>query len=244
MADTLPRARNAVRRLLAGLPLRNAPSSPTVPDQVHRTLASLYRFAAGHVDGASVLDWGCGTGFGAPRLMDGGARSVLGTDPDAKAIRYAEKRFAGDGVSFREAPLETPVGEGETFERLVAIEVLSRLSDPEAVLPQVLAHLEPHGTMAASLPPILDGPTLEIHRARHPQAPRMFLWDWADLLGELFEEISLYSHQPPDGVRLELASPHPSHLDEAAFRFDPIPVDDLDNVGTLGAVFVCGRLRG
>lgn len=246
-SDTLQRAENALRRLLAGLPPRNAPPSPEVPTQVYRTLGSIYRFAAGRVDGASVLDWGCGTGFGAPVLAEGGARSVLGVDPDAGAVRYARRRFAGDGVEFRVRPLDDPLdaeaGAGGPFDRLVAVSSLARLPDPEATLRRILGGLSPDGSLIASLPPILDGPTLELHRARHPEAARLFLWDWADLLGDLFGELRLYGHQPPDGVALELASPRPSQLDEAAFRFEEIPLDDLDNVGTLGAVFVCSTPR-
>jgi 2-polyprenyl-3-methyl-5-hydroxy-6-metoxy-1,4-benzoquinol methylase len=243
-SDTLRRVQNALRRLLAGLPLRNAPPSPEVPTQVFRTLGSIYRFAADRVAGRAVLDWGCGTGFGAPLLAAGGARSVLGVDPDAKAIRYARGRFAGDTVTFRVAPLEQPLENGDApVDVMVAVDSLARLPDPAATLSRVVEGLSPEGVLIASLPPILDGPTLELHRARHPAAARLFLWDWAELLDERFGELALYGHQPPEGVRLELASPRPSHLSEAAFRFEEIPLDDLDNVGTLGAVFVAGSPR-
>ncbi len=248
MADSLWRARNAARRLLAGLPPRNAPPSPEAPTDVFRTVASIYRFAAGHVAGATVLDWGCGAGFGSALLARSGARAVVGVDPDDSSIRHARKRYggsaaAGAAVDFRVAPLDDPASgwppERGPVERLVAVASLGRLADPEAALPRVAGALAPDGALVASLPPILDGPTLELHRARHPEAARLFLWDWADLLGRTFRELRVFSHQPPAGARLDLASPRPSTLDEAAFRFDEIPLDDLDNVGTLGALFVC-----
>lgn len=247
MADSLRRARNAARRLLAGLPLRDAPPSPDVPNQVFRALTSIYLFAAGRVDGRAVLDWGCGTGFGSALLAEGGARSVTGVDPDAAAIRYARRRFGGGTVGFGVRPLDAPLDPAEGAEpgvpaapygRLVAVGTLARLSDPEEAVGRAVAGLPADGGMIASLPPILDGPTLELHRGRHPEAARFFLWDWSDLLGRCFGELRVFSHQAPAGARLDLASPHPSDLDESAFRFEEIPLDDLDNIGTLGAVFV------
>lgn len=242
MHDSLWRTRNAVRRLVAGLPVSNAPPSPEAPSAVYRVLGSIYRFAADHhVDGASALDWGCGSGFGSAVLRDAGARPVLGVDPGEKAIRYARRRFRRPELDFRVAPLDLAGGALEglpPFERVVAVDVLGRLAEPERVVPELAARMAPGGVMVASLPPVLDGPTLEHHRARHPGAAGLFLWDWSDLLRGCFRELRLFRHLPPEGVLLDLASPRPSPLREEAFRFEEIPLDDLDNVGTLGAVFV------
>ncbi len=47
MRDQLWRARNAARRLLAGLPPVGGPVCPEAPTTVYRVLVSLYRFAGG-----------------------------------------------------------------------------------------------------------------------------------------------------------------------------------------------------
>lgn len=241
MHDQLWRARNAARRLFAGLPPVGGPACPEAPTAVYRVLVSLYRFAGGLVEGETAVDWGCGTGFGSALLIEAGARSVVGLDPDGASVRYARRRFARPGLDFRVADLELASEEVPSAARWVAVGTLGRLPDPEAVLPRVTDSLGPEGVLFASVPPVLDGPTLELHRARHPEAARYFLWDWADLLGRAFREVRLFGHQPPEGVRLELASPRPSALDPAAFRFEEVPLSDLDNVGSLGAVFVASR---
>lgn len=241
MHHQLWRARNAGRRLLAGLPPMGGPVCPEAPTTVYRVLVSLYRFAGVFVGGDPAVDWGCGTGFGSAQLLEAGARPVVGLDPDGASIRYARRRFGRPGLEFRVADLDLASGELPAAGRWVAVGTLARLPDPEAVLSRVAAALPPDGLLFASVPPVLDGPTLELHRARHPEAARLFLWDWADLLGRTFREVRLFGHHPPEGVRLELASPLPSRLDPAGFRFDEVPVSDLDNVGTLGALFVASK---
>ncbi|HUP43723.1 MAG TPA: methyltransferase domain-containing protein [Thermoanaerobaculia bacterium] len=238
MHDSLWRARNGLRRLVAGLPPAGGPVSPEAPTAVFAALSSIYRFAGRFVAGKAVLDWGCGTGFGSAILGAAGAGSVVGVDPDAAAIRYARRRFAGPGVGFRSGALEPAGPDLPPFERLVAVGTLARLRDPEAALPALAGAMGPEGLLVASVPPLLDGQTLELHLARHPGAARLYLWDWADLLGRRFRELRLYAHQPPAGVELDLASPRPSPLDPESFRFEEVPLSDLDNVGTLGAVFV------
>ena len=44
--------------------------------------------------GASILDFGCGTGLFAPTVRDAGLR-YRGYDPDAAAVRYASRRYPG-----------------------------------------------------------------------------------------------------------------------------------------------------
>ncbi|HSL83279.1 MAG TPA: methyltransferase domain-containing protein [Thermoanaerobaculia bacterium] len=244
MTDRLWRARNAARRLLAGLPPVGGPPFPEAPTAVYRVLASLYRFAGGFVAGEAVVDWGCGTGFGSAHLIEAGARSVMGLDPAPASIRYARRRFRRPGLELRVAELDLASAEVPAAGRWVAVDVLGRLADPEPVLSRLAAALPPEGVLIASLPPVLDGPTLELHRARHPEAARLFLWDWADLLGRAFREVRLFGHHAPPGVRLDLASPRPSPLDPAAFRFEEVPLADLDNVGSLGAVFVASGPAG
>lgn len=169
---------------------------------------------------------------------------MVGLDPAVASIRYARRRFGRPGLDFRVAALDLASPEAPVAGRWVAVDTLGRLADPEAVLPRVAAALPPDGLLVASLPPVLDGPTLELHRARHPEAARLFFWDWSDLLGRAFREVRLFGHHPPPGVRLELASPRPAPLDPADFRFEEVPVSDLDNVGPLGAVFVASKPAG
>lgn len=244
MSDALWRLRNGLGRVLAGLPPVGGPVSPQAPTGVFAALSSIYRFAGGFVQHAAVCDWGCGTGFGSAILHRAGAASVIGIDPDPRAVRYARRRFRDPVLAFRVAPFE-PAGDGlPPCERLVAVGTLARLEAPEAALERIASALLPGGMLIASLPPVLDGQTLERHLARHPRAARLYLWDWVELLEGSFRELLLFGHQPPPGAELDLASPRPSLLDPAAFRFEELPLAELDDVGSLGAVFVASGGRG
>jgi SAM-dependent methyltransferase len=54
------------------------------------------------VDGADLLDVGCGNGFHLPRFADLGARTVIGVEPHPPLVEEAERRVAGrPGVEVR-----------------------------------------------------------------------------------------------------------------------------------------------
>ncbi len=78
------RALNAAIKLRAGLTLRGENISPEIPTDLFRAAQSVYGFFAGYVPGARVLDLGCGAGYGAATLLEGGSRG------DGRRPRSAE----------------------------------------------------------------------------------------------------------------------------------------------------------
>lgn len=244
MSDAIYKVRNGLARLVHGLPAAGGPVSPEAPGDVYQTVRSIYRFAGGVCSGRATLDLLCGTGFGAAELLEAGCGPVVGVDPGGAAIRYARRSFAGDGLTFRRTAVDPLPEELPPFTAAVAVGALPRLPDPEATLAALAGRLGPEGLLVCSLPPILDGPTLEVHRGHEPGADHRYVWDWVGVLESSFRRLDLYRHLPPPGTELDLASPRPSRVRPERFRFEPIPLDDLDDVGHLTAVVVATGSTG
>lgn len=116
-----------------------------------------YLFAAELLRGegpARVLDAASGTGFGSAELALAG-HEVLGVDSDEKMLTYAQRRYAGPSVSYRQANLEAAdlnlPGQG-SFDAVVSFETLEHLVDPVGSLERLVGHLREEGVLICSLP--------------------------------------------------------------------------------------------
>src|SRR5437879_9470332 len=87
---------------------------------LERHLAA-YRFARTRAAGRSVLDAGCGEGYGAAMLAEV-ARHVVGIDR-AEAVATASARYHDPRLEFRAADLERIGALGERFELVLSFQV-------------------------------------------------------------------------------------------------------------------------
>jgi 2-polyprenyl-3-methyl-5-hydroxy-6-metoxy-1,4-benzoquinol methylase len=112
-----------------------------------------YRFAAELLAGR-VLDAGCGTGYGAAMLAAAPrVTEVLGVDGDARAIRHAERYYAGADTRFRRLDLLDPsLSLLGTFDGIACLEVLEHLTEPERLLEALDLALAPGGRLLVSTP--------------------------------------------------------------------------------------------
>ncbi|MCP4385976.1 MAG: bifunctional 2-polyprenyl-6-hydroxyphenol methylase/3-demethylubiquinol 3-O-methyltransferase UbiG [Hyphomicrobiales bacterium] len=101
--------------------------------------------------GLSILDIGCGAGLASEPLARMGA-AVTGVDPSAENIAVA-RHHAGEGsltIDYRATTAETLVGAGETFDAVLALEVLEHVSDVTAFVASCAALIRPGGLLIAS----------------------------------------------------------------------------------------------
>ncbi len=241
-ASLLRRASNALRRVAAGLPARGV-VSPEVADDLFQAHLALYLFAARYAVGRRVLDLGCGTGYGAARLVASGAASVVGLDVDQRLIRYARKRFAGPSVRFVVARAEALGGDLGLFDTVVAANLLAHLDQPALAIDQASRHLQPEGTLIASVPPIADDRAMEAHRAAGGHRSSLYLWDWETQIKRRFHDLALFRLAPPPGAAIDLADSSPSRLSAADFRAEEIALARSREAGSLAAIFVASRPR-
>jgi SAM-dependent methyltransferase len=113
-----------------------------------------YDWAARRADGAAVLDYGCGTGYGVARLAESAA-SVVGVDVSAAAVSYAESRYPAENARFQQiAPIEQgplPFPDG-SFDLVTSFQVIEHVPSPDAYVAEVRRVLKPGGTFLCVTP--------------------------------------------------------------------------------------------
>jgi SAM-dependent methyltransferase len=97
--------------------------------------------------GRSVLDLGCRSGALTRHFLDG--NEVVGVDVDRAALAKAKELGITPVVADVEEPLPFP---DETFDAVVAGELLEHLSFPEVLMAEVQRVLEPGGVLVGSVP--------------------------------------------------------------------------------------------
>lgn len=112
---------------------------------------SRYRFAARFASGKTVLDAGCGTGYGAVELA-ASACSVVAVDLDAETVRSASCHYTSSRLhwlcgSCTNLPLRSAV-----FDLIVAFEVIEHLVDWQELIVEARRLLAPGGLFLASTP--------------------------------------------------------------------------------------------
>ncbi len=121
-----------------------------------------YRFASQFVEGCSVVDLGCGTGYGATILHEAKAVNISGCDLSQHALKYAEKHF-GDIASFScQGVTELNQYESNSFDVAISCEVLEHVKDfgvEDQAVQEMLRVLKPDGLAIIGTPnlELLDG---------------------------------------------------------------------------------------
>ena len=111
-----------------------------------------YRFAEPHARGKRVLDFGCGSGYGA-HLIAETAGSVVGVDVAADAVDYATAHFVRDNLSYRliTADGSLPFADA-SFDTVLSFQVLEHIRDPTRYLASIRRVLAPDGKLILATP--------------------------------------------------------------------------------------------
>jgi ubiquinone/menaquinone biosynthesis C-methylase UbiE len=113
-----------------------------------------YTFASRFVANKDVLDVACGSGYGAPLLIEAGARTYLGVDLSPEAISLAEERYrVSDKVRFlRDDACRLSSMSDNSIDVAVSFETVEHLCDPPAFLSNLARVLRPEGLLLISTP--------------------------------------------------------------------------------------------
>gem|GEM_PF-1944965 len=131
--------------------LRWHPSMTTLEESRRAFLERRYRFALEFCRGKTVLDAGCGTGYGTVILAKV-ADHVTGIDFCEKAAEFAQRNHGSASRTFRTSPLEHTPFEDSTFDVIVCFECLEDLISPCAGLREIARLLKDDGTAIVSVP--------------------------------------------------------------------------------------------
>lgn len=211
-----------------------------------------YEFAREFVAGKSVLDYGCGTGYGTQRLASSAAQ-IVGIDISEEAIRFAESTYLpavseGSTLDYRvvqpieQAPL--PFEDG-AFDTVLSFQVIEHVPSVEKYLAEIRRVLKPGGTFVCATPD-------RRWRLFPWQRPfnRFHLDEWdpaglADVLRPTFASVDLYGMgAPPHLMEVELRRCRRLRIAALPFTFPGIPekarVAGIDGLKRLRG----GRARG
>lgn len=150
---------------------------------IRRSEAQAIDDALGAVTGLSVLDLGCGAGFYAGRILEHGARRVVGADAVAAMIGHLPRGV--EGVVGDAGTLRL----GEAFDRVVSAGLLEFVPDPASVFATIAAHLSANGRAVILFP--VRSLTVLVYQAFHlTHGVRIRLFD-AGEIGLLANAVNL-----------------------------------------------------
>lgn len=111
-----------------------------------------YRFAEQFCQGKSVLDLGCGSGYGAARIA-GVADAVHAVDVDPDAIGFARERYLRRNLTFSriEPGRPLPFSDG-AFDVVLSFQVIEHVHDDRGYLEQACRVLKPGGLLVVVTP--------------------------------------------------------------------------------------------
>jgi SAM-dependent methyltransferase len=158
-----------------------------------------YIWASSFMKGKSVLDAGCGVGYGSNYLATTGATDVLGIDSDPQAISYALNTYKKGNCNFRLMNVENIDGTlASSFDGVVSFEVIPYLSDIDGYLRGINKVLRNGAVYLLSAPnrhSLLDGKSgNKLHKKEYyPQELASILRGYFNIAGMYVEFDKTYS---------------------------------------------------
>lgn len=118
----------------------------------HKEHEARYNWVKQFVNGKTVLDIACGTGFGSRILAkQGNAIQVTGWDIDANTVRYASLRNKDPRLVFAVRDAES-FDNSQEFDIIISFETIEHLKRPERFLQNISGALKKSGTCFVSTP--------------------------------------------------------------------------------------------
>lgn len=152
-----------------------------------------YDYAAHFVNGRRVLDFACGTGYGAQRLAQAKASTVMGADIDAGAIRYSTLRYSAPNLSFRVVEPNESLP-ARAFDVAVSFETIEHVSDPEGFVTNLAQSLTTDGRAFFSTPIRWNG-TLDTRPSNPFHIREWSVEEFRDLLSRHFHLVEPILYQ-------------------------------------------------
>lgn len=144
-----------------------------------------------YVTDKTVLDVGCGTGYGV-KICSETAKFVVGLDYDLSAVKYCNDNFATDNNSFLNSnALFLSIGT-DVFDIAITFQVIEHISDPLKFINELKRVVKPSGLIIISTPNVADSIKGKYGNPFHIN--EMGYRDLDDLLRKSFEFFEIFGH--------------------------------------------------
>jgi GT2 family glycosyltransferase/SAM-dependent methyltransferase/glycosyltransferase involved in cell wall biosynthesis len=209
-----------------------APDVQVVYEHFHR-----YMWAAGLVEGRSVLDLGSGEGFGAALLAESAAH-VVGVDVDELSVEHSRLNYASPKLEFEVgSALDLSAFADGSLGAVVAFEIIEHVREQERVLGEVARVLGHDGILVISTP---DRRMYEQSRSEpNPFHEReLTLAEFMELLGASFPHTAAWGQRTITGSHLNpLASTEADERGEVSEFFIERAGDEWRLAGPPAALY-------
>ena len=111
-----------------------------------------YQWVSIYTKNKIVLDAGCGSGYGADKLIRSGAKLVYGVDINSESVRYCRKHYPNPNLKFSKGDLAKLNFPDKFFDLIVAFEVIEHVKDCPKVISEFYRLLKPGGKLILSTP--------------------------------------------------------------------------------------------
>jgi ubiquinone/menaquinone biosynthesis C-methylase UbiE/glycosyltransferase involved in cell wall biosynthesis len=157
-------------------------------EHVHR-----YLVAREYAKDKDVLDIACGEGFGSAILANA-ARSVIGVDIAADAVKHASIRYRLDNVQFQQGSCAAIPLDSDSIDLVVSFETIEHHDAHKAMMAEIKRVLRPGGLVIISSPDKKEYSILPNYR--NPFHVReLFKEEFEDLLRAYFKNLALLSQR-------------------------------------------------
>ena len=158
-----------------------------------------YRFAARFTENRTVLDAGCGSGYGSALFTN--AQLIVAIDFSNDAVQHARAHFALPQTRHAQARCEALPFADSSFHLVAAFEVIEHLTDWQALLTEARRVLRPEGLLFVSTPNKAYYAESRAAAGPNPFHSHEFEYDEFRLaLQAVFPNVALWCQNHADGI--------------------------------------------
>jgi len=158
---------------------------PLFAKKMYQEHVARYLFAAQLSVGKTVLDVGCGVGYGSQILGQMGAKSVAAFDLSDDAIRHAKKEYGHPNVRFYVDNAED-FHVDEKVDVVVCFELIEHVERQRQVFQRIKRALKPNGVVVMSTPRALP------EKRTHFHTHEFSLGEFEGLFLDFFADVKMY----------------------------------------------------
>lgn len=152
---------------------------------------SAYRFAKDYLSSRTVLDIGCGEGYGSFYLADV-ASQVKALDYSREAIDYAAGKYSKDNLQFLAMNIENLSSLSQKFSAICSFQFIEHLANASQFLKDVASLLEDDGLFICSTPNKIDASKGQDTPFNRFHLKEYFYAEFKELLEKYFRTVEIF----------------------------------------------------